>query len=770
MKLATLVAVAAAVGAPSWAAPEDQPLGQFLLWGDGNSFTTFGPNQFVTIDLASIGFACDFIFPAANIYVVPSGSVVGGAALSDVSGGVNQVIGAGGGVIVGETIASTLPGGTLGAGTYAVVFDECENGIFDPGQDACFDPAFVVDLPAVLPPADPAIAAAKAGWGAQAVTWAEKTAAWAEYFAVLQAADALSAILQPGIGTVYWFLTNTVPPFSDIGPPLALKYAIDMVQHYQGLAADPPDPNFQQLTPLEANAFLDSQSPDPLQQATDALINAFAVEAATTGALLSSMERYQGAANDGNGDWALVHARATRDYTALLADQLAESNAALNALSAVIGANAADLDAAASGLKSLADDLATNGWSPSAQFHMGLLGYTPQDIADGIAALGDLGFVVQDSGVGTVVPGKPDLATFTAAGMQADIAQIVADNDAAVPQLQQSEALWDGIVSTIEGDAGIAKTLPSADAGGPYAGSEGVAVMLDASGSSDPDGSIALYEWDLDFDGAFDDLSTANATEPFVFAAQYEGVVGLRVTDGDGKQAIAYTDVSIADTNAPPSIDSFTPNLTNVDSKLGALIDFAVVTSDPDGDPVDVRWFVDGVDTGVLGGTYQHAANLVGIQTIRAEASNPNASGGTTSNEWFVAAADCPAGWSEFGSGWSGALGVPELTPQANPVLGTTFDIWVGNSSATDTPACVFFSPDQVAVQTPWGGVQYVGEPYGLVVTLHDLPATGTLIPIGLPENPLWCGRSIFAQSIQVDLAATDGLSFSRGIELLIGF
>ena len=44
-------------------------------------------------------------------------------------------------------------------------------------------------------------------------------------------------------------------------------------------------------------------------------------------------------------------------------------------------------------------------------------------------------------------------------------------------------------------------TAPTADAGGPYSADVGETITLDASGSNDTDGSIALYQWDLDNDG-----------------------------------------------------------------------------------------------------------------------------------------------------------------------------------------------------------------------------------------------------------------------------
>lgn len=76
----------------------------------------------------------------------------------------------------------------------------------------------------------------------------------------------------------------------------------------------------------------------------------------------------------------------------------------------------------------------------------------------------------------------------------------------------------------------IANSPPIADAGGPYEVDEGSDVTLDASGSSDPDGSPLTYEWDLDNDGEYDDATGVTTT--------YHGIddevviIGLRVSDG----------------------------------------------------------------------------------------------------------------------------------------------------------------------------------------------------------------------------------------------
>jgi len=73
---------------------------------------------------------------------------------------------------------------------------------------------------------------------------------------------------------------------------------------------------------------------------------------------------------------------------------------------------------------------------------------------------------------------------------------------------------------------------PVSDAGGPYSVYASSTFILDASNSSDPDGDMLTYEWDLDNDGLYDDASGVTATTSFNQAGDH--VIGLRVTDEGG--------------------------------------------------------------------------------------------------------------------------------------------------------------------------------------------------------------------------------------------
>jgi len=93
--------------------------------------------------------------------------------------------------------------------------------------------------------------------------------------------------------------------------------------------------------------------------------------------------------------------------------------------------------------------------------------------------------------------------------------------------------------------AELPNVAPTADAGGPYSGTEGDTITLSASGSTDSDGMIASYQWDLDNDGQFDDATGATAN----FAATTAGTftVGLRVTDDDSATDVDTTTVDISE-------------------------------------------------------------------------------------------------------------------------------------------------------------------------------------------------------------------------------
>jgi PKD repeat protein len=75
-------------------------------------------------------------------------------------------------------------------------------------------------------------------------------------------------------------------------------------------------------------------------------------------------------------------------------------------------------------------------------------------------------------------------------------------------------------------------------------------VVTFTSTSSPSQGSIVSTDWDLDGDGAFDDGSGAQVMWSFATAGDH--LVQMRVTQANGKQAVAFADVHVAE-RPPPS-------------------------------------------------------------------------------------------------------------------------------------------------------------------------------------------------------------------------
>jgi hypothetical protein len=126
-------------------------------------------------------------------------------------------------------------------------------------------------------------------------------------------------------------------------------------------------------------------------------------------------------------------------------------------------------------------------------------------------------------------------------------------------------------------DITIIASAPRADAGGPYTGAQGKVILLDGSGSSDPNDDIVSYDWDLDGDGVFAD---ATGITP-AYASARAGVfsIGLRVSDAKGARDSATTTVTVINL-APTAVSQ------SVSTAEDTLVSILLSGSDPGGDPL----------------------------------------------------------------------------------------------------------------------------------------------------------------------------------------
>jgi Tol biopolymer transport system component len=132
----------------------------------------------------------------------------------------------------------------------------------------------------------------------------------------------------------------------------------------------------------------------------------------------------------------------------------------------------------------------------------------------------------------------------------------------------------------------------------------------------------------------------------------------------------------------------------------------------------------------------------------------------------FVDDRSAYATWNSYGDGHAGTLGIPALAPGWRPVLGSRLTVDVGNSSLDYTVGAMFIGFEQTAIRSSWGGDLLV-EP--VITQLVGLSPWGANLYGDLPNDESLIGFSIDLQAIEVDAGAAEGMSFTQGLELLLG-
>jgi hypothetical protein len=112
-------------------------------------------------------------------------------------------------------------------------------------------------------------------------------------------------------------------------------------------------------------------------------------------------------------------------------------------------------------------------------------------------------------------------------------------------------AYQDSSISRVRFFLDTPNDIPTANAGGPYTVPEGGSITLSGSGS-DPDGSVATFQWDLNYNGITFDVDATVASPTF-------SAVGL---DGPSPRTVALR--VIDNLGAASNIATATVNITNV--------------------------------------------------------------------------------------------------------------------------------------------------------------------------------------------------------------
>jgi large repetitive protein len=139
--------------------------------------------------------------------------------------------------------------------------------------------------------------------------------------------------------------------------------------------------------------------------------------------------------------------------------------------------------------------------------------------------------------------------------------------------------------------------------------STGQVANFDASGSSDPDGTITKYHWDF---GDGQTLDTTTPATAHIYSTAGVKTVTLTVTDNDGSTSQAQHSYTVL--NRPP-VAAFTAPATAI---AGNAVSFdASASADPDGSIVSYHWvFGDGQTRDTTTPTTSYTYASAGTRTV----------------------------------------------------------------------------------------------------------------------------------------------------------
>ena len=122
--------------------------------------------------------------------------------------------------------------------------------------------------------------------------------------------------------------------------------------------------------------------------------------------------------------------------------------------------------------------------------------------------------------------------------------------------------------------------------------------------------------------------------------------------------------------------------------------------------------------------------------------------------------------WSSYGQGYPGTNGVPSFVARSNPVRGASLTLDVGSSSGTYAFGLLLVGYQRADLPSSWGGDLLVAPALSLAL---GLAPTGVSVTGTLPDDDRLCGVVVDLQVLQADPGATKGVSFTPGLELVVG-
>ena len=284
----------------------------------------------------------------------------------------------------------------------------------------------------------------------------------------------------------------------------------------------------------------------------------------------------------------------------------------------------------------------------------------------------------------------------------------------------------------------------------------------DASDSLDVSGDgrvVAFHSWASNLVAG----DTNQVSDIFIHDLQ-TGVTELVSVDSNGAQSNYGSELpSLSDDGQVVAFDSYASNLVSGDTN--GVAD-AFVHDRTTG--ITERESVS--DLGVEGNALSKSPRLSGdgqTLTFTSSATNLVPNDGNGQADVFVRfPCSTPASWSNYGAGFPGTLGVPSLTSRSNPVLGTSLAIDVANSSGIYSVGLLFVGYQRTDLPSVWGGDLLVSP---VMAELLGLPPSGAVVAGAVELQPQLCGLTVDLQALELDPGAAKGVSFTQGLELVLG-
>jgi Tol biopolymer transport system component len=125
------------------------------------------------------------------------------------------------------------------------------------------------------------------------------------------------------------------------------------------------------------------------------------------------------------------------------------------------------------------------------------------------------------------------------------------------------------------------------------------------------------------------------------------------------------------------------------------------------------------------------------------------------------------AAWTNYGAGFAGTNGIPSFTSSAAPVLGTSIQLDLANSLANPTVGLLFVGLQRTTLPTNFGGDLLVVPAWTLPISFsYGFDSFG----FAVPNDPALAMVAIDLQAVEADSGAAVGVSFTAGLELILGF